>query len=544
MVIKRIVFWVGFVAVVGMVGFFLLGQEKGVELLVKGEGLDIEVGKQYLVLIAINDYDNWLDLMGPVKDALGIQTVVLKNYYLDETVRLFDRQATKEAIVRLFKDLQHRLEARDSVLIFYAGHGHWDQASNTGYWIPADAGVDENRMENWIPNQLITGLVGNFKARHVLLVSDSCYSGDLVTRYRSGTVVIDNAYFQKAYSLKSRQVMTSGSMERVPDSSEFARQLKVALEQNADLLLDPVSLFVRVRSGVKGSQPLFGDMPAMGHEPGATFLLFRKPGKKSSPSSTAKKASPRRQWGDWMQTIQSEFQKVNKLDIDSAVTLLRKKRSWEAFLKKLQEDNPHSGVDNHLKAYAEERLRYWNKFKTPEFLSFEGNRSLQLRNNCSPVDLRDIQTFLRANEFFCANQGINGDYSNPQGGYSGRLTVGDKVAVDTKTGLMWDRTGSPQGMGFADVGGWIAMMNKYKYGGYGDWRLPTAEEAASLLRREKNPHGLHIDSSFSSIQFKIWTCDTMSSGGQPAIWIINFSMGYLAFEYEVGPFVRAVRSIT
>ncbi len=538
---RRILLLVGFIVVV--VGVFLIGEERGVERLVKEEGLDVEVGRQFLVLIAINDYDNWMDLMGPVGDAAAIQEVLQTKYYIDETVRLVDKQATRGAIVGLFRDLQQRLEERDSVLIFYAGHGHWDEASNTGYWIPADAGIDENRMEHWLPNHLIKGLIGNFKARHVLLVSDSCYSGDLVTRFRSAPVVIDSAYFQNAYSLRSRQVMTSGSMERVPDSSEFARQFRVALQQNKDVLLDPVSLFSRVRLGVKGSQPLLGEMVSLGHEQGATFLLFKKNLKKIPVKKTSKRKNPPLQWGEWMQDIQKEFRRVNKVDQDSGATLLRKKRAWEGFLRKLERDNPHSGVDNHMKAFAGERLRFWNQFKTPEFLSLEGSPRLRLRSDCGPTETGSVNSFLKGNGFFCANHGINREYSNPDGNYSGQLVAGDKVAVDSLTGLMWDRFGSPHAMRFSDSGGWIAMMNKYKYGGYSDWRLPTVEEAASLLRREKNHHDLHIDDTFSAIQFKIWTCDSLSANGQSAEWAAHFSMGYLSLETGVGPFVRAVRSI-
>jgi hypothetical protein len=522
---------------------FLVGQERGVELLVKRAGLDVEVGRQYLVLIAIDDYDLWMDLTGPVNDAEGIGSVLEKRYYVDETVRLLDKQATREAIVRLFKDLQQRLKERDSVLIFYAGHGHWDEASNTGYWIPVNAGIDENRMANWLPNQLIKGLIGNFKARHVLLVSDSCYSGDLVTRFRSAPVVIDNVYYEKAYRLKSRQVMTSGSMERVPDSSEFARQLRVALLKNVDVLLDPVSLFVRVRSGVKGSQPLFGELTSLGHQQGASFLLFKKSLPKTSIPLISKKSVPLQQGSNWVRTVQEEFQRVNKIDQDSGATLLRKKRAWEGFLQRLEFDNPHSGVDNHMKAFAGERLRFWNQFKTPEFLSLDRSADVSLRSQCRVIGIEQVRNMLRTKEFFCANHGINQDYSNPDGNFKGRLAFGDKVVVDSSTGLMWDRSGSPHAMGFADVGGWVAMMNKYKYGGYSDWRLPTAEEAASLLRRGKNQHGLFIDGIFSEVQFKIWTCDSFKSQGQPIRWAAHFGMGYLSLETGVGPFVRVVRPI-
>jgi hypothetical protein len=145
---------------------------------------------------------------------------------------LYDEQATKAGIIKLFKELPGRLEVKDSVLIFYAGHGHLDSASKNGFWIPVDGGLDENVQERWIPNSIIRGLISQIKAKHILLISDSCFSGDLLEAWREKAPTITPEYFKKAYKRRSRQVLTSGASERVPDDSEFSTQLKLALEEN------------------------------------------------------------------------------------------------------------------------------------------------------------------------------------------------------------------------------------------------------------------------------------------------------------------------
>jgi hypothetical protein len=65
----------------------------------------------------------------------------------------------------------------------------------------------------------------------------------------------------------------------VPDQSEFASQLKNLLLRNTQALLDPYSMFERIRLGVTKTQPLLGTLP--GNEQGASFVLFLKPSKGS-----------------------------------------------------------------------------------------------------------------------------------------------------------------------------------------------------------------------------------------------------------------------
>ena len=57
----------------------------------------------------------------------------------------------------------------------------------------------------------------------------------------------------------------------------------------------------------------------------------------------------------------------------------------------------------------------------------------------------------------------------------------------------------------------MAALNAGGHAGYRDWRLPTAEEAASLM--EKTPiDGRHIDPVFGRGVNFIWTADRTPSG--------------------------------
>ncbi len=239
-------------------------------------GQNAAVGNQYAVLIAINKYSHWNALRNPVKDALEIKGILSSRYYVNEFIELYDEEATKAGIIKLFDRLIKATTPEDSVFIFYAGHGHLDKISDTGFWIPVDGGTDRYEQLNWLPNTQIRGFISKMKARHIVLVSDACFAGDILNPTRAISPEISNEYFRNAYSRVSRQVLTSGASETVPDESPFARGLKLALEGNTSSYLDPLMLYNEVRLGVKGTTPLFGDLKDSGHQEGASFLLFLK----------------------------------------------------------------------------------------------------------------------------------------------------------------------------------------------------------------------------------------------------------------------------
>lgn len=259
-------------------------------------------GKQYLFVIGIGNYQHWLPLKNPVRDAQEIRDILKTRYYLDEVFELYDEDATKANILKAFNDLQLKLKTEDSLLIYYAGHGHFDKKTNTGFWIPYDAGLDTFEQNNWLPNPQIRGVITNIQAIHVCLIADSCFAGDILNIMRGNesgdqtmqpgsilpgtetargtselsTQPIQNDYFRKSYALISRQVITAGALETVPDASSFSSMLKRVLAKNSKPYIDPFMLFNEIRLGVTGTTPLIGSLKETGHQAGASFLFFLK----------------------------------------------------------------------------------------------------------------------------------------------------------------------------------------------------------------------------------------------------------------------------
>jgi len=146
-------------------------------------------------------------------------------------------------------------------------------------------------------------------------------------------------------------------------------------------------------------------------------------------------------------------------------------------------------------------------------------------------------------------------YSTVVHDYELMAIKGDNVVIDYSTGLMWHQSGSDEHMSWlsenffgleytsqwnkAEM--WIKKLNKRGYAGYHDWRLPTLEEAVSLLESSKKNGDLHIDPVFSDKQRWIWTEDKYSTG---EVWAVTFDYGGVN-SYGVhsrGNYVRPVRS--
>jgi hypothetical protein len=115
-----------------------------------------------------------------------------------------------------------------------------------------------------------------------------------------------------------------------------------------------------------------------------------------------------------------------------------------------------------------------------------------------------------------------------------------EVVIDHATELMWHQSGSKEYFNLKKAIKWIKMANKKKYASFNDWRLPTLEEASSLLEHEMK-NGYFIDPVFDKRQWGTWTGD---KNGRSNAWIVTFVNGTVS-QTPVGAdatFVRPVRS--
>ncbi len=114
------------------------------------------------------------------------------------------------------------------------------------------------------------------------------------------------------------------------------------------------------------------------------------------------------------------------------------------------------------------------------------------------------------------------------------------VVFDRNSGLMWQQSGSTKSMTFENAKKYIEKLNREKFAGYSDWRLPTLEEAMSLMEPEKKNSAFYIDPLFDSTQVWIRTADRYSAS---LAWCVDFyGGGCLNPHVDYTHFARAVRS--
>ena len=255
------------------------GQTRSVEVDTKSSPTH-KPGHYFALVIGINDYQHLPHLLTPRNDAQELMSVLSDQYGFKTQLLL---EATRDQIIGAFDRYRRTLNDTDSLLIYYAGHGYFDDEMHEAYWAPVDAG--EDTFARWIIAEEVTGAAQAFPARHVLVISDSCYSG-MLTQDTGRSTIPDRANsLEKVLQTKSRQVMSSGGDEPVADSdapghfskhSVFANVLLQDLSQFQANEFTAEQLFGQIRQQVleRAKQgPLF--RPIRGSEEGGDFVFVR-----------------------------------------------------------------------------------------------------------------------------------------------------------------------------------------------------------------------------------------------------------------------------
>ena len=245
-------------------------------------------GGYYALVIGINDYPAPLPtLKTAVHDAEAVADLLREQYGFQVTT-LIDQEATRDNILDAMAHFRKRLDEGDSLLIYYAGHGSFDREADKAYWLPIDADPDPLVTSHDISADDITTEVRAFPARHVLIVSDSCFSGDL-SRASAAISPSDGnaAYIRRMLRAPSRTIMASGSDEPVSDSgsaghSVFAALLLQAMQTRPDSAFTAEDLFVTIRKSVLARSgqspqyaPLRNSVPASASLDNGDFVFTR-----------------------------------------------------------------------------------------------------------------------------------------------------------------------------------------------------------------------------------------------------------------------------
>ncbi len=245
-----------------------------------GKALVNELSKRkyYALIIGINEYQNdeIQDLDNPINDAEQLAGVLTYHYSFDQENVTVLENPTREEIIKSLDKLTGTVTEKDNLLIFYAGHGIWNEQLNQGYWLPSDASMDSKSY--WLSNSTLLDYVGGIRSKHTLLISDACFSGGIL---KERAVFENSRAILEVYKLPSRKAMTSGTLKTVPDESVFIEYLLKNLVNNQSPLLSADQLFRTFKVAVinnspNGQVPQYGPISQAGDEGGDFIFLKRQ----------------------------------------------------------------------------------------------------------------------------------------------------------------------------------------------------------------------------------------------------------------------------
>ena len=214
----------------------------------KPQNKDTSAGKTYLLGIGINTYEHWGDLNNAVRDVEAIANILQQNYGVTLWKLLRNEEATRKQILRALRALMKEVKAPDSIIIYYAGHGHIDKDTQLGAWVPTDGETEDTDL--YIPNSTLRDFFQTAKAQHVFFISDACFSGSLLQEHRSAA---EEMVLTELAARPSRWVMCSGRHdEAVADGprgghSPFAKAIIDELTHNQKQGLNAAALAQNVQ---------------------------------------------------------------------------------------------------------------------------------------------------------------------------------------------------------------------------------------------------------------------------------------------------------
>ncbi len=425
-------------------------------------------------------------LRNPLNDATDI-AAVLENLNFEVDLQL---DADQPAMLEAIDGFGRKLYRGGVGLFYFAGHGM--QARGRNYIIPLNAQIQKELQVKYaaIDVGMVLEEMAEARNRVNIVILDACRNNPYERRFRSGSKGLAPVDASRgtiiAYATAPGRVAADGDDRNSPYTGELLQQIQVAgleIERVFRSVSKAVAEKTKEQQEPWIQHSLRGDFyfipPAAQTSPTeAPPPQVEQPPKKAAPRASAKSAKKS------PKSPPKAQQRPAKTKIASVTP--------QIILRSTPESNLH---------------------------------------------IEAVKEMLKTNGFYDS-------YENPDGkgiDHQYKLHSNGLVVFDATTGLMWQQAGSSKDMNFANSQTYIAQLNKNKFASYTDWRLPTLEEAMSLMTPLENEDGLHIDPAFDAQQAWIWTSDQPRTS---RVWCVGFTLGYcnyggfgIGFSFDV----RAVR---
>ncbi len=196
--------------------------------------------KDYALIIATDNYDNWADLVNPVNDARTIESILKEKYGFQTEV--IENPTLEEINNMIYEYNTKKFNPQDQLFVFIAGHGYFDETLGEGYLVASNSLLNDKGKSSYLPHLLLRERLNNIKCEHIFLAMDVCFGGTidpLLARARAGEAIdetVDVQYLVKKLTKRTRKFLTSGSKEYVSDGirgkhSPFAEKFILGLKE-------------------------------------------------------------------------------------------------------------------------------------------------------------------------------------------------------------------------------------------------------------------------------------------------------------------------
>lgn|GEM_PF-2446613 len=247
------------------------------------------VGRRLALVVGTSDYTTtatWPRLPNAKLDAFALADELERRYgYTVTRLDQPDAATFKLALRQLSEDATQA----DDLLVFVAGHGHFDDVDNAGYLVFRDGERDCERGCYAFDN-LKRSLFGS-KARHILVMFDVCYGGTFDLRVAIGQGATDRSrsdpeslrrllrdYAQYPSRLVFASVGKASTTDgRVGTHSPFMTSLLITLArpgQNGVVSLDRMFLAMQDNAETTKVQRPTAFEARTPHHPNGTFLFI------------------------------------------------------------------------------------------------------------------------------------------------------------------------------------------------------------------------------------------------------------------------------
>lgn len=283
-------------------------------------------GINYLLAIGIDTYMHCPRLYNAVKDAQAFVGLLTEKYQFEKAhvKTLLNREATQLNIFEAFKALVNKITPKDNLVVYFSGHGEYEEEIDEGYWIPAEAEI--GHQGQYVSNSRIMKYLSSINSHHTFVVADSCFSGSLFAQKKINPKI-------RLEVDPSRWLLTSGRKEVVSDGkpgdhSPFADNLLYYLKNNNDGSLsvtDLINFVVSVTLENAQQTPRGEPLPIQAHK-GGQFFFHQKTGEAwEAPSYQPRPKFSLRKF------LNTSFE--GKSEEEAAWDFARKQGTIQAFLK-------------------------------------------------------------------------------------------------------------------------------------------------------------------------------------------------------------------